>query len=62
MVLGATEAEQVGLNYRTGRPVQIATANGVTQAWSLKIGTIRLGDVRQVTGAQNLFGVPPIPL
>ena len=45
VVLGATEAEQVGLNYRTGRPVQIATANGVTQAWSLKIGTIRLGDV-----------------
>ena len=27
-----------------------------------RTATIRLGDVRQVTGAQNLFGVPPIPL
>ena len=45
VVLGASEADQVGLNYRAGQQIQIATANGVTQAWSLKIGAIRLGDV-----------------
>jgi len=43
--LSVQEAERVGLNYKTGYPMQLSTANGVIPGWRLKLKTVRLGDV-----------------
>ena len=43
--LSVNDAERVGLDYRAGQPVRVATANGATQGWRLKLRSIRLGDV-----------------
>lgn len=43
--LSVAEAERVGLNYKTGQPVQMSTANGVIPGWRLKLASVRVGDV-----------------
>lgn len=45
VALSVADAERVGLNYRGGQPVRMATANGVTQGWRMKLSSVRLGDV-----------------
>lgn len=37
-------AERAGVDFRTGRPIQMSTANGIVQGWLLKT-TVRVGDV-----------------
>jgi len=43
--LSLAEAERVGLNYKAGTPVRMNTANGITQGWRVKLGSVRVGDV-----------------
>ena len=43
--LSVAQAERLGLNYQSGQPVQMGTANGVVPAWRLKLASVRLGDV-----------------
>jgi aspartyl protease family protein len=43
--LGASEAERVGLNYRSGQQVRLRTANGETIGWRVKLSSVRIGDV-----------------
>jgi aspartyl protease family protein len=43
--LSVADAERIGLNYRSGRPVQVHTANGVTRGWLVKLSAVRIGDV-----------------
>jgi aspartyl protease family protein len=43
--IGASDAERMGLNYRSGRSVNISTANGTAQGWRLSLRSVRLGDV-----------------
>ena len=45
VVLSQTEADRAGLNYKSGQPVQMSTANGVIPGWRLKLGSVRIGDV-----------------
>jgi aspartyl protease family protein len=33
------------LNYRSGQPVQVRTANGSTIGWMVKLNSVRLGSV-----------------
>ena len=43
--IGVSDAERIGLNYKQGTPVQIATANGVATGWRLRLASVRLNDV-----------------
>ena len=35
----------MGLNYQSGAPVQMSTANGVIPGWRIKLASVRVGDV-----------------
>lgn len=57
--LGVAEAERVGLDYKSGQPVRMQTANGVAAGWRVKLGAVRIGDVEihdldAVVGAQAM--------
>lgn len=45
MALAVADAERIGLNYKSGQAMQANTANGVSQAWHVKLGSVRIGDV-----------------
>ena len=43
--LGVQDAERIGLKYQAGEPVRMATANGTTTGWRIKLDSMRVGDV-----------------
>ena len=43
--LGVQDAERIGLKYKAGEPVRMATANGTTLGWRIKLDSMRVGDV-----------------
>lgn len=45
LAIGAPQADRMGLVYKTGEPVNMSTANGVTQGWRIRLDTVRVGDV-----------------
>ncbi|MFY7942233.1 MAG: retropepsin-like aspartic protease family protein [Burkholderiaceae bacterium] len=45
IAMGVADANRIGLNYQNGQPVQMSTANGVTQGWRITLNTVRVGDV-----------------
>ena len=59
IALGAADAERLGLDYKSGQPVQMGTANGVALGWRVKLATVRVGDVEvrevdAVVGPQSM--------
>ena len=45
VALSTAEAQRMGLNYQSGAPVQMSTANGVIPGWRIKLASVRVGDV-----------------
>jgi aspartyl protease family protein len=45
VALGADDASRIGLDYRSGQPVHVGTANGSAQGWRIKLSSLRIGDV-----------------
>lgn len=45
IAMSAADAERAGVNYKSGQPVQMSTANGVTQGFRIKLASVRVGDV-----------------
>jgi len=45
VVMGAAQAEAIGLNYRSGPRDQVTTANGVTLAYRTQLDSVRIGEV-----------------
>jgi aspartyl protease family protein len=45
VTLSTADAQRIGLNYQSGQPVQLGTANGVALGWRVKLAQVRLGDV-----------------
>jgi aspartyl protease family protein len=45
IALSVADAERIGLNYKAGQAVQANTANGVSQAWAVKLRSVKIGDV-----------------
>ena len=43
--LSTADAQRMGINYTSGQPVQMSTANGVIPGWTIKLGTVKVGDV-----------------
>ena len=57
--MGAGDAERFGVDYRSGQPMQLGTANGVVPAWRVKLNAVRVGDVElrdvdAVVGQQSM--------
>jgi aspartyl protease family protein len=45
IAMGMADAERAGISYKQGQPVRMSTANGVTQGFKVKLGSVRVGDV-----------------
>ena len=45
VAMGELEAERAGLNYKTGQPIMMSTANGITQGYKIRLDSVRVGDV-----------------
>lgn len=45
VAMAVSDAERLGVAYRQGQPIAVSTANGVIQAWRVKLGRVRVGDV-----------------
>ena len=60
VAIGRPDAERMGLNYQSGQPVRVNTANGVAQGWRMKLDSIRIGDV-EVFGVEAIITSQPMP-
>ena len=43
--LGLEDAKRMGLNYLQGQQIPLATANGMSRGWRVKLAVVRVGDV-----------------
>jgi aspartyl protease family protein len=43
--IGVADAERLGLDYKKGSPVELATANGVARGWRIRLSSVRVNDV-----------------
>ena len=64
VALGQAEADRLGLDYRSGLPVRMGTANGVTRGWAIKLRQVRVGDViaYDVDAVVTPMGMPAVLL
>ena len=60
VAIGRTDADRMGLNYQSGQPVRVNTANGVAQGWRMKIDSLRIGEV-EVFGVDAIITPQPMP-
>ncbi|MBS0450136.1 MAG: retroviral-like aspartic protease family protein [Proteobacteria bacterium] len=58
--ISAADALRIGLDYKKSSPVQINTANGVGQAYRVKLNSVRVGDV-EVYDVDALVSEQPMP-
>lgn len=45
IAMGASDADRAGIKYQDGQPVRMATANGNTTGYRIKLNSVRVGDV-----------------
>ena len=45
VAMSTLDAERAGIAYKNGQPVMMSTANGVTQAFRIKLNSVRVGEV-----------------
>jgi len=43
--ISVTDADRIGLKYKQGQPVQVATANGTVPGWRVRLNSVRMNDV-----------------
>jgi aspartyl protease family protein len=60
VVIGAAEATQLGIAYKSGQPTRMSTANGVVAGWLLKLDSVRVGDIT-VLGVDAVVSPEPLP-
>jgi aspartyl protease family protein len=58
--LGVSDADRLGLNYKTGQQGQVGTANGTVPAWRMTLSSVRIGDV-EVHNVDALVTPQPMP-
>jgi aspartyl protease family protein len=60
IALSAADAARLGIDYRNGRPAYTNTANGVVPVYTVKLDTVRIGDVElnQVDAVVQQSGLP----
>ena len=57
--MGAAQAEQLGIDYRKGKPGMSNTANGPIAVYRVSLASVRVGDV-QVYNVEALVGPAPL--
>jgi aspartyl protease family protein len=45
VAMGSAEAKRMGIDYTSGKPVRMSTANGATIGYLLTLSSVRIGDV-----------------
>lgn len=45
IAIGMSDADRLGLDYKSGVPIRLMTANGAANGWRVKLNSVRLGDV-----------------
>jgi aspartyl protease family protein len=60
IAMSAADAERAGINYKGGQPVQLSTANGMTQGFRVKLNSVRIGDV-EVYDVDAVVSSQPMP-
>jgi aspartyl protease family protein len=45
VAMGVVDATRAGIDYKNGEPVRMSTANGIVQAYRVKLNSVRIGDV-----------------
>jgi aspartyl protease family protein len=45
VAMSVQDAERAGIAYKTGQPVRMSTANGVSNGYRIKLNSVRVGDV-----------------
>lgn len=43
--MSVSDADRIGLKYRHGQAVQVATANGIVPGWKIQLASVRMSDV-----------------
>ncbi|MEO7937968.1 MAG: TIGR02281 family clan AA aspartic protease [Burkholderiaceae bacterium] len=43
--VSVSDADRIGLQYKQGQPVRVATANGVVSGWKIRLNSVRMNDV-----------------
>ena len=60
VAMGAQDAERAGVNFKTGQPVMMSTANGNVQGYRIRLDSVRVGDV-EVFGIDAVVTPQPMP-
>ena len=60
VAMSSQDADRAGINYRSGRPVNLSTANGMTQGFQVKLDSVRIGDV-EVLSVDAVVSPQPMP-
>ncbi|WP_240538397.1 TIGR02281 family clan AA aspartic protease [Rhodoferax sp. PAMC 29310] len=62
--MSANDADRMGLAYKSGEPIRMSTANGVTPGWKMKLISVRVGDVtaHEVDAVVSMGAMPYILL
>ena len=60
VAMGAQDAERTGVNFKTGQPVMMSTANGNVQGYRVKLDSVRVGNV-EVFGVDAVVMPQPMP-
>jgi aspartyl protease family protein len=62
--ISAADADRMGINYKSGTPMQASTANGVISGWRVKLNSVQVGDVivRDVDAAVTSGQMPYVLL
>jgi aspartyl protease family protein len=58
--MSATDAQRLGIDYKSGQMVQMSTANGVIPGWVIKLSSVRVGDV-SVHGVDAVVSAGSMP-
>jgi aspartyl protease family protein len=58
--MGVSDAERMNIDYKTGRPVQLRTANGLTVGWQVRLNTVRIGEV-ELYDQEAVVSEQPMP-
>ncbi|MGH8848311.1 MAG: retropepsin-like aspartic protease family protein [Polaromonas sp.] len=45
VAMSVSDAERAGIAYKTGQPVRMSTANGITEGFRITLNSVRVGDV-----------------
>ncbi|MDA7416587.1 retropepsin-like aspartic protease [Xenophilus arseniciresistens] len=60
IAMSAADAQRIGLDASKGQPVQMRTANGITQGYRVRLNSVRVGDV-EVFDVEGIVSPQPMP-